>query len=191
MSDITLNQEQKLYVIPTGGGYSCLGFDVAFKQATAIAEAIAAKRPDLAEQALDQKPDTADWGTMSVYNGYRNLTGMLSREKIDLGTWYDPDTHPEVKRQLELARNGRYRIRLEYGDAETGQAWSDRPEAGTVSRSMGPIKVPILVRKSSSHGGGQISSGAIVRISETPGNRVLWQHPTYTPAASFEATPAA
>lgn len=191
MSEITLNEEQKLYVIPTGSGYSCLGFDVAFNQATALADAIAARRPDLAEQALEQKPDPADWGTMSVYNGYRNLTGMLSREKIELGTWFDPDTHPEVKRQLELAIKGRYRLRIEYGDRETGQALGDRPMGGRISRSMGPMKVPLLIRRAGSYGGESILDACIVKISETPGGRLLWQHPTYSPAIKQEAVPAA
>jgi len=191
MSDITVNEEQKRYVIPTGSGYSCLGFDVAFNQATALADAIAARRPDLAEQALEQKPDPADWGTMSVYNGYRNLTGMLSREKIELGTWFDPDTHPEVKRQLELAIKGRYRLRIEYGDQETGQAWDDRPMGGRISRSMGPMKVPLLIRRAGSYGGESILDACIVKISETPGGRLLWQHPTYSPAIKHEAAPAA
>ena len=191
MSEITLNEDQKLYVIPTGSGYSCLGFDHAFKQATALADRIAAKRPDLAEQALDQKPDARDWGTLSVYNAYRNLTGMLSREKIDLGTWFDPDTHPEVKRQLELAMKGGYRLRIEYGDRETGQAWDDRPNAGTISRSMGPMKVPLLIRRAGSYGGDSVLDACIVKISETPGGRLLWQHPTYTPAPKKEVAPAA
>jgi hypothetical protein len=189
--EITLNEEQKLYVIPSGSGYSCLGFDHAFKQATSLADAIAAKRHDLADQALEQKPDAADWGTMAVYNGYRNLTALLSREKVDLDTWYDPETHPEVKRQLELARRGKYRLRLEYGDSETGQAWDDRPNSGTISRSMGPLKVPLLIKNSRSMGGEPISTACIVRISETPGGRLLWQHPSYSPAPKPSVAPAA
>ena len=126
MTDITLNPDQRLYVIPSGGGYSCLGFDVAFQRACAYADAIAAKRPDLAEQALEQKPDPEDWGTLAVYNAHQTLVSMIVREKIDIGTFYEPGTHPEVRRQLELARNGGYRLKLEHGDGETGQAWSDR-----------------------------------------------------------------
>lgn len=189
--EITLNEEQKLYVIPSGSGYSCLGFDYAFRQATALADAIAAKRPDLADQALDQKPDVADWGTLAVYNGYRNLTSLLSREKVDLGTWFDPETHPEVRRQLELARNGKYRLRLEYGDRETGQAWDDRPNNGTISRSMGPMKVPLLIKSTRSYGGEAILTACIVKISETPGGRMLWQHPSYSPAPKPSIAPAA
>ena len=191
MSEITLNEAQKLYVIKTGRGFSCFGFDNAFKEATALADRIAAKRPDLADQALEQRPDPQDWGTMSVYNAWRHLVGMLSREKIDLGTWFDPDTHPEVKRQLELAMRGGYRLSIEYGDRETGQSRSDRPESGTISRSMGPMKVPLLIRKAGAYGGGAIADASIVKISESPGGRLLWQHPTYSPTPKLASAPAA
>lgn len=189
---VTLNDDQKVYVIPSsGGGYSCYGYDNAFQAATGLSDAIAEKRPDLAAQALEQKPDPQDWGTMAVYNAYRTLVGIVSREKIDLGTWYNPGTHPEVKRQLELARNGRYRIRIEYGDAETGRAFDERGIAGTVSRSMGPLKTPLLIARRGSHGGQGILSADIVKISATPGGVTLWQHENYTPAAKRDITPAA
>jgi hypothetical protein len=191
MTEITLNEEQRLYVIPTGSGYSCLGFDVAFNEATALADAIAAKRPDLASDALAQKPDAEDWGTIAVYNARSNLTSMVAKEKIDLGTWFDPATHPEVRRQLELAIQGKYRLRLEYGDRETGEAWDDRPNNGKISRSMGPMRVPLLIRNSRSFGGDTILTASIVKISETPGGRVLWQHPTYRPYTQPSAAPAA
>lgn len=188
MSEVTINEEQKYYVIPAGDGWSTLGFDNAFKKASAIADAIAAVRPDLAGKALDQKPDAADWGTMSVYNAYQNLAFMLASEKIDLGTWYDPDTAPEVKRQLDLAIKGGYRLRIEYGDSETGQVHGDMQMAGYISRSTGVLKTPILVKTNRSHGGEPLLTASIVSITETPGGRRLWQHPTYTPTHALART---
>ena len=35
---IRINREQRLYVIPCGGGYSCLGFDVAKRKTQAVAD---------------------------------------------------------------------------------------------------------------------------------------------------------
>lgn len=186
---VTLNEDKKHYVIHTGSGYSCLGFDYAFKQATAIADAVAASRPDLADRALDEKPDLEDWGTMAVYNGYQNLTSMLAKEKVDLGTWFDPDTHMEVRRQLELARKGGYRLSVMYGDRETGQAWGDRPQRGEIARSMGPLKVPLLIKNASSTGGEAILTACIVKINASPGGRLLWQHPDFNPAPEL-ASPA-
>lgn len=191
MTEITLNNEQKLYVIPSGSGFSCFGFDNAFLEANALSDVIAKIRPDLAEKALEQKPDPADWGTISVYNAHQNLISIVSSEKIDLGTWFHPETHPEVKRQLELALRGKYRVNIEYGDAETGQAWDDRRMGGTIGRSTGVMKVPLLIRTSRSYGGEAILTAHIVKISETPGGRLLWQHPTYSPYVQPEAAPAA
>jgi hypothetical protein len=38
MSDITTNDDQKLYVIPAGGGYSCLGYTYAYDTAVKVAQ---------------------------------------------------------------------------------------------------------------------------------------------------------
>jgi hypothetical protein len=41
-----LNHEQRLYVVQESGGYSCLGFDVAFTRASRMAEWAGTKPPD-------------------------------------------------------------------------------------------------------------------------------------------------
>lgn len=51
---ITLNQSQRLFVISTGGGYSCLGFDVLFKKLKAMSSLLnldSLKSPKLASCA--------------------------------------------------------------------------------------------------------------------------------------------
>jgi len=98
------------------------------------------------------------------------------------GTTYHDRTPAEVVALLERNRTTsaytRPRLRLEYGDAETGRAWGD-VETGYVGRSSGPVKVPIILHNLRSMGGGAISDGSIVRISMARGGSVLWQHPTY------------
>ena len=54
MRDITLNPEQRLYVIATEGGVTCFGFDNARDQARQIAQRL--KRPDLMPTADDAAP---------------------------------------------------------------------------------------------------------------------------------------
>jgi hypothetical protein len=50
---------------------------------------------------------------------------------------------------------------------------------GRVSRSMGPMKIPILISSSRAMGGGGILDGCIVRIRTAAGNRELYRHPLY------------
>lgn len=62
MNGVTMNKQQKLYIIPAGsGGYSCLGFDVAFKWTADYAKEL--QRPDLA-------PVEANRGTLAGYTEY-------------------------------------------------------------------------------------------------------------------------
>jgi hypothetical protein len=53
MESVTLNREQRLYVIADGGGFSCLGFDNARGHADQIARRL--RQPDL---ATDEDADT-------------------------------------------------------------------------------------------------------------------------------------
>jgi hypothetical protein len=50
----SINTEQRLYVMPSGSGYSCLGFEVAQRKARAVAEWIG--RPEM----VTATPGTAD-----------------------------------------------------------------------------------------------------------------------------------
>jgi hypothetical protein len=67
MSNVTLNGEQRLFVIPNNGGYSCLGFDVALARANAYAAW-------LRGQGLqaDDLP-AASLGTIRGYKAYETL----------------------------------------------------------------------------------------------------------------------
>ncbi len=101
---------------------------------------------------------------------------MHEREEQD-GLWFDKRT-PEAVRKLLLAacRSGA-RIRVYYGDVDTGRCWGDEHDTiGTVGRSMGPVRIPLLLHSSRSMGGGGILDGAIVGLQTGPGNWA-YRHP--------------
>jgi len=103
--------------------------------------------------------------------------------KIVNGTSFDSRTPDEVVRVLENARLNRTRLHICLGETEgpnLGNDWLEESDVmGYVSRSMGPVKVPLLVANRRSLGGGAILDHAIVRIRESVGGRVLYQHPEY------------
>ena len=96
------------------------------------------------------------------------------------GTSFDERTPDEVIRVLESARQNRTRLHISLGETASGRDWLEEFEThGYVGRSMGPVKVPLLVANTRSLGGGAILDHCIVRIRESAGGRVLYRHPDY------------
>lgn len=101
------------------------------------------------------------------------------------GTSYDARTPEEVIRVLEAARLNRTRLHISLGETDNergkiGRDWLEEFEThGYVGRSMGPVKVPLLLSNSRSICGGAILDFCIVRIRTAAGGRVLYQHPAY------------
>jgi hypothetical protein len=104
----------------------------------------------------------------------------MKQYKVVNGTSYDVRTPDEVVRVLEQARLNRTRLHVSFGDTATGRDWLEEFDInGYVGRSMGPVKVPLLIANRRSLGGAAILDHCIVRIRASAGGRVLYQHPAY------------
>ena len=90
------------------------------------------------------------------------------------GTYYNIDTNKKVIDILEQSRISQARIAIVYGDPKTGQAHDETIHWGIVGRSLGPVKVPLLIYNSKCHGGPSISSNCIVEI-RTKGKKILYK----------------
>ncbi len=98
------------------------------------------------------------------------------------GTAYHKDTPDQVVEILERLRNNGTRVRLYLGDAKTGRDWEeDYAVFGTIGRSGGRIKIPILLNNQRSIGGGSILDNCIVKIEYANKQQggVMYQHPKY------------
>ena len=79
------------------------------------------------------------------------------------GLFFDINTDEKVMKELCQAYRGKYRIRFWYGDNK--KSWNDENDTiGTIGRSTGKIKIPLLIKSSRSYGGGAILDQCIVRI---------------------------
>ena len=79
---------------------------------------------------------------------------------------------------LEASRQNRTRLRVFYGDTDTGRDWLEENDVcGTIGRSTGLIKIPLFIKNSRSSGGGALLDHCIVKIMI--GKNVLYQHPLY------------
>lgn len=96
------------------------------------------------------------------------------------GTHYHEETPKQVITILERYRVAKDlgRLRMYYGDAQTGKAWGD-VEEGYIGRSMGRVKIPLVVHNTRSLGGAGLLDHCIVRIETARGKRVLYSHTTF------------
>jgi hypothetical protein len=99
-------------------------------------------------------------------------------------THYHEETPERVKALIERLIHSGERVRLFYGDQNTGRYWGDEYDVtGTIGRSGGTQPIPILLANSRSHGGGGILDHCIVRMLV---NGVeVYRHPNYN--SEFES----
>lgn len=103
------------------------------------------------------------------------------------GMHFHKDTPYQVAAQLARFARTETRIRIHYGDTDTGRDWMEtHGVAGYVGTSMGPKRVPILIHNKRSHGGPAILTNCIVKMRQTGailGTMRLpltyYQHPVY------------
>ena len=166
--EVTLNKDQKLYVIPCqDGGFTCHGFDVLFREANAMAEVIGAV-------PIPQE----HWGTMTAYHRHAEIVRLYAQHPASKATWFSPGTPSEVRKILEDYRRNDRQIRVFLGDTETGRSWLDeRDVIGTVGRSMGPVRVPLLCAPREH--GGAILADCIIRLMDAESGAVLYSHPKF------------
>ncbi len=118
------------------------------------------------------------------FGHYANCTRQgMKQYQTKNGTYFDARTPNEIIRVLENARLDRTRLHISLGYTDgpnAGRDWLEEHDVhGYIGRSMGPIKIPLVVNNRRSHGGPGLLDHCIVRIRESAGGRVLYQHPKY------------
>lgn len=82
---VTRNEEQKLFVIPCQGGYSCLGFAVCYERATKLA------------QELEQPLPIAPIGSIDSYYEYQALLDTARGRHNKTGWRSESELIPQLK----------------------------------------------------------------------------------------------
>lgn len=168
--NVTMNTEQRLYVIPCGDGYSCLSFDNARDHANQIAS-------KLDQPALAFGPE--DHGTLAGHAKYRAAIDAWSRSPLAHKTYFDPGTEPDAARVLEMCRRGGQKVRLMLGDTTTGKPWLlEHDIVGRIGRSTGTLKVPLLI-ESGAGGGVAILTNSLLGIIDWETGQNLYRHPAF------------
>jgi len=93
---------------------------------------------------------------------------------------FDNNTCDKVKTVLTECYNNQCRVRVWYGDTDTGLSWMDEYDTmGTIGRSTGQQKIPLLIKNSRSNGGGGILCHCIIRIDVISSKRTIYKHPLF------------
>ena len=87
------------------------------------------------------------------------------RYKNVYGFYFHHETNDKVIDLLVNAYTGGSRIRLYYGDVKTGKCWMDEYDmSGTIGRSTGRIKIPLIINNSRSLGGPGLLEHCIIGV---------------------------
>lgn len=103
-------------------------------------------------------------------------------ERHPSGTYYHAQTSHALRQVLENARIGDTQVRIFHGHTDgerAGQDWLEEHDVrGTIARSIGPLKIPLLIRRGQS-GGPALLDHCIVRVIDTSTRRELYRHGSY------------
>lgn len=94
------------------------------------------------------------------------------------GTYFRDGTPSEIQDLLERLRTSRQRIRIFYGDAAGTDLLDEHDVVGTVGRSLGPIKVPLLIEANRCDGP-PIDCRSVARILDVSTKRDLFRAASY------------
>ena len=85
-----------------------------------------------------------------------------------------------IARSLLYAHYVGHRIRIWYGDTKDGRSWLDEHEIkGSVTRSSGDIKIPLLMNNKRALGGSVILTACIVRIDDMTDKCCLYSNTNF------------
>jgi len=121
--------------------------------------------------------------TIDHKNGHLS-TYQLIKDENNLPLAYRIKTSNEVIKVLEYCRKNRIRVKLNYGDIETGKSWNEEHcTIGYISMSKGyEARFPILVYNERAYGGGSLLDDCILKITESKGGRILYQSEKFKPS---------
>lgn len=97
--------------------------------------------------------------------------------KVVNGMYFSQETNDKVCNILSTSKE---RLRFYYGDIKTGKCWMDEHDIiGTIGRSCGEVKIPLLIKNRTSTGGGGILDHCIIRIDSVTRKTTLYKQDNF------------
>ena len=103
-------------------------------------------------------------------------------QKSDTEICYNEKTPQAVIQAIDRAYKMNLRVSVRIGDIETGRDWIEEYDTiGTIGKSTGNIKIPLLILTKRSLGGGALLDDCILKITDQQTKQVLYQAENYQP----------
>ena len=173
MNNVTINNKQRLFVIESEGGVSCLGFDVVDEQRRYIADTLKIELP--------YKPR----GSLEAYEQHQELVRLWcekSKDDKSLIFFGSNAVPPVLQRVLRKLIKTDDVVRIMLGYPATGQVWlGENDVIGRIGLSMGPMRVPILVPEGDRYGA-QLLCDNILMVKDWHTSEVLFSRPFRLPS---------
>lgn len=146
---VTINPEQRLFVIPCEDGYSCLGFDVLERRAIALGSELVAR---FYPEYQAQQPEV--FGTIERYHQYERMVEFARLQNQKTG-WR---SNSELTKELIGLEGKRVTVRHQWesGTIETSEF--------TVGKSCGFIPCHLALKHRNSSGGPAVCLGKILSV---------------------------
>jgi len=115
----------------------------------------------------------------SSFNFIESLTQKHNYVKSkDTELCYNEKTPAKLVLVLERLFRNKRRFRLWYG--KDGKSWNEENDVcGTIGRSTGVTKIPLLISRKSSFGGGALMDDSIIKLVDIATGEILYQHENF------------
>lgn len=133
---VTVNEEQRLFVIPCNGNYSCLGFDVCKDLSTRL------ERWILKRDLGAKLPDEQESGTVGAYDQYQSLMDIARDICYRNNTRCDVELTPQL-------------VGLEGRRVEVINCFGEKSRF-YVGKSIGWMPIHLEIKRRDSSGGGAV-----------------------------------
>ena len=130
------------------------------------------------DSLIEEKLDNGNTIYYVEKNGMYFSVGLYLKKENKLKVY--KNVNEALLNTLLNSYNFKFRIRIWYGDLETGRSWNEEYDTmGIIGRTTGKIKTPILINNSRSGGGGAVLMGSIIRIDDIEDKITLWKVPNF------------
>lgn len=166
---VTVDQDTQQYVFTADHGITVQGFTSLYEQSLELTRRLGLPADTVIKQ-----------GSMEAYQQNRKLIERYAAAGLSRTTFYHYRTSPEVRRVIdELLRGSIARkVRVWIGDVGTGVPWLEEHDVlGWFGRSLGPLRVPLLISSRGDGGGVAVLDHCILRIARVTSQsaQVLYQ----------------